>query len=75
MEVLHRDIELYERYFGVIRVGVKRWRGVYGKTILFGLLKRGNKVYTEIVPDCKINALVLIIAIMSLLISKLTLTV
>ena len=23
------------------------------KTIVFGLLKRGDKVYTEIVPDCK----------------------
>ena len=29
----------------------KRGRGASGKTIVFGLLKRGNCVYTEIVPD------------------------
>lgn len=28
-------------------------RGSGGKTIVFGLLKRKGKVYTEIVPDCK----------------------
>jgi len=27
--------------------------GANGKTIIFCLLKRGNEVYTEIVPDCK----------------------
>ena len=26
---------------------------VLGKTIIFGLLKRGDKVYTEIIPNCK----------------------
>jgi transposase-like protein len=32
----------------------KRGRGAVGKTIVFGLLKRGNCVYTEIVPNaCK----------------------
>jgi transposase-like protein len=30
----------------------KRGRGAYGKTIVFGLLKRHGKVYTEIVPNC-----------------------
>lgn len=30
-----------------------RGRGASGKTIVFGLLKRDGKVYTEIVPDCK----------------------
>ena len=29
----------------------KRGRGAGEKTIVFGILKRGNKVYTEIVPD------------------------
>ncbi len=47
------DIELDESYFGAHRVRGKRGRGAYGKTIVFGLLKRGGKVYTEIVPDCK----------------------
>jgi len=38
---------------GARRVRGKRGRGARGKTIVFGLLKRGNEVYTEIVPDCK----------------------
>jgi len=51
------DIELDESYFGAHRVRGKRGRGAYGKTIVFGLLKRGGKVYTEIVPDCKSRTL------------------
>ena len=51
------DIELDESYFGARRVRGKRGRGAYGKTIVFGLLKRGGKVYTEIVPDCKSKTL------------------
>lgn len=47
------DVELNEDYFGDKRVGGKHGRGGYGKTIEFGLLKRGGKVYTEIVPNCK----------------------
>ena len=31
----------------------KRGRGAGRKTIVFGILKRDGKVYTEIVPDCK----------------------
>jgi transposase-like protein len=27
-------------------------RGAYGKIPVFGILQRGGKVYTEIVPDC-----------------------
>jgi len=42
------QIEVDESYFGA-----RRGRGARGKTIVFGLLKRGNEVYTEIVPDCK----------------------
>ena len=33
------------------RVKGKRGRGASGKTIVFGILKRKGKVYTEIVPD------------------------
>ena len=47
------QIEVDESYFGARRVRGKRGRGARGKTIVFGLLKRGNEVYTEIVPDCK----------------------
>ena len=45
------DIEVDESYFGAHRVKGKRGRGAYGKTIVFGLLKRNGKVYTEIVPN------------------------
>lgn len=45
------EIEVDESYFGASRVRGKRGRGARGKTIVFGLLKREGKVYTEIVPD------------------------
>ena len=51
------NAELDESYFGARRVRGKRGRGAYGKTIVFGLVKRGGKVYTEIVPDCKSKTL------------------
>ena len=49
---LQGAVEVDESYFGAQRVRGKRGRGAYGKTIVFGLLKRHGKVYTEIVPDC-----------------------
>jgi transposase len=47
------EVEVDESYFGARRVRGKRGRGASGKTIVFGLLKREGKVYTEIVPNCK----------------------
>jgi len=47
------EVEVDESYFGPHRVRGKRGRGASGKTIVFGLLKREGRVYTEIVPDCK----------------------
>ena len=44
-------VELDESYFGAKRIRGKRGRGAGGKTIVFGVLKWGDKVYTEIVPD------------------------
>jgi transposase-like protein len=55
------DVEVDESYFGPHRVRGKRGRGASGKTIVFGLLKRDDKVYTEIVPDCKKTTLQAII--------------
>ncbi len=55
------EIEVDESYFGAKRVKGKRGRGAGGKTIVFGLLKRKGKVYTEIVPDCSRNTLQAII--------------
>ena len=54
-------IELDESYFGPRRVRGKRGRGASGKTIVFGLFKRGGQVYTEIVPDCSKKTLQAII--------------
>lgn len=47
------EVEADESYFGSRRVRGKRGRGASGKTIVFGLFKRGGKVYAEIVPDAK----------------------
>lgn len=48
---LKNGIELDESYFGPTRIRGKRGRGANGKTIVFGLLKRKGKVYTEIVSS------------------------
>ena len=42
------QIEVDESYFGVRRMRGKRGLGASGKTIVFGLLKRGDKVHTQI---------------------------
>ncbi len=49
-----------ESYFGGRRKG-KRGRGAGGKVAVFGILKRGGKVYTQIVMDAKANTLLPII--------------
>lgn len=46
------DIELDESYFGPKRIRGKRGRGAGHKTPVFGLLKRGGKVYVTIVKNC-----------------------
>jgi transposase len=44
-------VEIDGSYFGPRHIRGKRGRGVGGKTIVFGIFKRDDKVYTEIVPD------------------------
>ena len=51
------ELEADESYFGARRVRGRRGRGAAGKTIVFGLLKRGDQVYTEIVPNASKAAL------------------
>jgi len=46
------EIEVDESYFGGKRIKGKRGRGAFKKTPVFGIFKRGGKVYTEVVPDC-----------------------
>lgn len=51
------EIEVDESYFGARRVKGKRGRGAGDKVIVFGLLKRGGKVYTHVVPNAKAKTL------------------
>lgn len=55
------EIELDESYFGSRYVRGKRGRGALGKTIVFGIYKRNGKVYTEIVPNVRKDALMQIV--------------
>jgi transposase len=53
---LSGEIEIDESYFGGSRKG-KRGRGAAGKVPVFGLLKRGGKVYARVIPDVKSRTL------------------
>lgn len=57
---LSGEIEADESYFGGARKG-KRGRGAAGKIAVFGLLKRGGKVYTAIIPNARTETLMPII--------------
>jgi transposase len=59
-EILGGEIELDESYFGGHRKG-KRGRGAAGKVIVFGILKRDDRVFTKVVADTKANTLMPII--------------
>jgi transposase len=48
------------KYFGGVRKG-KRGRGAAGKVAVFGLLKRGGKVYAQMIANCRRATLVPII--------------
>jgi len=50
------EIEVDESYFGGKRKG-KRGRGAAGKVPVFGILKRGGKVYTKVIPDVRSTTL------------------
>lgn len=51
------EVEVDESFFGPWRVRGKRGRGAYKKTIVFGMLKRGDCVYTQVVPNCRATTL------------------
>ena len=50
------EIEVDESYFGGRRKG-KRGRGAGGKVPVFGLLKRGGRVYTVMIPNAHTDTL------------------
>ena len=49
---LFGEIEVDESYFGGKRKG-KRGRGAAGKIPVFGILKRGGRVYTKVITDTR----------------------
>ena len=55
------EVEVDESCFGGVRKG-KRGRGAAGKVPVFGLLKRGGRVFVLPVKDTKSNTLIPIIA-------------
>ena len=55
------EIEVDESCFGAKRIKGKRDRGSGSKTKVFGMKKRGDKVYTQIVNNCSASTLVPII--------------
>lgn len=59
-DIFAGEIEVDESYFGGHRKG-NRGRGAGGKVPVFGLLKRGGRVYTKIIPDASSATLVPII--------------
>ena len=59
-EYFHGEIEVDESYFGGHRKG-NRGRGAAGKVPVFGLLKRGGRVYTKVIPDASSDSLIPII--------------
>ena len=61
-EVFAGEIEVDESYFGGTRKGKRGRGGSAGKVPVFGLLKRGGKVYTKIIADTSSQTLMPIIA-------------
>jgi len=58
---LANGVEIDESYFGPKRVRGKRGRGAGRKIIVFGLLKRNGKVYTNIIKKAEKEAVMPII--------------
>ena len=54
------EVEVDESYFGGVRKGT-RGRGAAGKVPVFGLLKRGGRVYACMIPDASSATLMPII--------------
>jgi transposase-like protein len=54
---LSGEVELDESYFGPRRVPGKHGRGAGKKVIVFGLLKRHGRVYTQVVPNVRKSTL------------------
>ena len=56
-DLMAGEIEVDESYFGGVRKG-QRGRGAAGKIPVFGLLKRGGRVYTVTIPNARSETLI-----------------
>lgn len=61
MKQLFGEVGVDESYFGAHRVRGKRGRGAAGKTPVFGLLKRGGRVFVSVVKNCSRDSLMPVI--------------
>ena len=52
-DLLQGHIEVDESYVGGVRSGGKRGRGAPGKTIVLGMVERGGRVKTQVIPNVK----------------------
>ena len=59
-EAFDGEVEIDESSFGGRRKG-RRGRGAAGKVAVFGLLKRGGRVYAQMIADCRRDTLLPII--------------
>jgi transposase len=59
-DIFDGETEVDKSYFGGMQKG-KQGRGAAGKVTVFGLLKHGGKVYTQVIADTKSTTLVPII--------------
>jgi transposase len=50
--ILAAEVGVDKSYFGGVRKG-KRGKGAGGKLLIFGLLKRGGRIYTFMIEDAK----------------------
>ena len=68
------SVEFDESYFGAKRIRGKRGRGVKGKHIVFGLIKRGGNVYTQVVSNGSVKNFTSSLFLKSVLIQQSTQT-
>ena len=52
-DLLTGHIEIDEAYVGGVRSGGKRGRGAPGKTIVLGMVERGGRIQTKVIPDVR----------------------
>lgn len=52
-----KDVEVNESYFGPKSEEGKRGRGSERKTPVIGIVERGGRIYTQVIPDARKDTL------------------